>query len=214
MLAAAVNRAVAGLALVLLSPLLAVLAVIVRATSRGPALYRQVRVGRDGEPFEIYKLRTMQVGADRVGPNVSATGDPRITTVGRVLRAWYLDELPQLLNVVKGDMDLVGPRPETPEHVALYSPGERRVLSVRPGLAGPSTLGFMDEAAMLAGVDDPVRHYRSVLLHQRVALDLGYLEQRSLTYDVRLLCRQLVAILRPTPSVHQPVPKPPEGTTP
>jgi lipopolysaccharide/colanic/teichoic acid biosynthesis glycosyltransferase len=119
-----------------------------------------------------------------------------VTPVGRVLRAWYVDELPQLVNVLKGDMGLVGPRPETPEFVALYTPDERRVLSVKPGLAGPSTLGFMDEAERLAGCDDALELYRNQLLHERVRLDLGYLDRRSLGHDLRLLMRQVVAIAR------------------
>jgi lipopolysaccharide/colanic/teichoic acid biosynthesis glycosyltransferase len=190
------DRIVAAVALLLLSPLLLVLALLVRTTSRGPVIFRQQRVGRDGRLFEIYKFRTMtHTGATGSG-QVSPAGDPRVTSVGRVLRAWYLDELPQLVNVVKGDMSLVGPRPETPEFVALYSEEERRVLTVRPGLAGPSTLGFMDESNQLAGVADPLEHYRSVLLHERVRLDLSYLDSRSFGNDLRLLLRQVIAIAR------------------
>lgn len=190
------DRIVALLALVMLSPLLALVAVLVRLSSPGPVIFRQTRVGLEGRPFTIFKFRTMVVGADRGEAHVSPDGDPRVTTLGRHLRSWYVDELPQLLNVLKGDMALVGPRPETPEHVALYSAEERRVLSVRPGLAGPSTLGFMDEASLLADVEDPVEHYRSVVLHQRVRLDLTCLERRSPGRDLRILCRQLVAIAR------------------
>ena len=190
------GRIVALVALLLLSPVLVAVALLVLATSPGPVIYRQVRIGLNGAPFRIYKFRTMVAGADRLSAHVSPQGDPRVTTVGRLLRGWYLDELPQLVNVVKGDMALVGPRPETPEYVALYSPEERRVLSVRPGLAGPSTLGFMDEAGRLADVVDPAAHYRSVLLHERVRLDLGYLDKRSFGYDVRLIGRQVLAIVR------------------
>ena len=190
------DRTVAAVALIVLSPLLLVIAVLVKATSPGPVLFRQVRVGRNGKPFEICKFRTMTHTGATGSAEVSPLGDPRVTPVGRVLRGWYLDELPQLLNVVRGDMGLVGPRPETPEFVALYDEDERRVLSVRPGLAGPSTLGFMDEAERLAEVDDPGRHYRDVLLHERVRLDLSYLERRSLGYDLRLLVRQVIAIAR------------------
>lgn len=196
MLGTVFDRAVAGLALVLLGIPMLLVALTVRLTSPGPALFKQVRVGQHERLFEVYKFRTMVVGADRMSANISPDGDPRVTRVGRFLRSWYLDELPQLLNVVKGDMSLVGPRPETPEYVALYSPGERRLFEVRPGLAGPSTLGFMDEADRLADVDDPAPHYESVLLHERVRLDLDYLERGSLGYDVRLLLRQAIAILR------------------
>jgi len=190
------DRSVALVALVVLAPVLLVTAVLVRLSSPGPVIFRQVRVGRDGRPFAICKFRTMYCAGDSGSGQVSPDGDPRVTRVGRVLRAWYVDELPQLFNVLKGDMGLVGPRPETPEFVALYTPSERRVLSVKPGLAGPSTLGFMDEAAQLAGFEDPLEHYRTVLLHERVRLDLGYLERRSLGYDLRLLLRQVVAIAR------------------
>lgn len=190
------DRTVAGVALLLLSPVLLVVATLVKATSPGPVLFRQVRIGRHGRPFRICKFRTMTHTGATGSAEVSPLGDPRVTSVGRVLRGWYLDELPQLLNVVRGDMSLVGPRPETPEFVALYSADERRVLSVRPGLAGPSTLGFMDEAERLAGHDDPAAHYRDVLLHERVRLDLSYLEHRSFGYDLGLLCRQVIAIAR------------------
>ncbi|HEU4515298.1 MAG TPA: sugar transferase [Nocardioidaceae bacterium] len=190
------DRAVALVSLLVLSPLLALIAVAVRLTSPGPVLFRQVRIGLRGRPFEILKFRTMVDGADRLAANVSPEGDPRVTPVGRFLRDWYLDELPQFFNVLKGDMSLVGPRPETPEYVALYTPAERRVLEVRPGIAGPSTLAHMDEAERLASVDDPAEHYKKVLLHERVQMDIGYLEKKSLLYDVGLLLRQVVAIAR------------------
>lgn len=190
------DRSVAGVGLLVLAVPMFVIALAVRVTSSGPVFFRQVRVGQHERPFEVYKFRTMVDGAHRMAANVSPDGDPRVTRLGQFLRRWYLDELPQLLNVLKGDMSLVGPRPETPEYVALYSPAERRVFRVKPGLAGPSTLGFMDEADRLAGVDDPASHYESVLLHERVQLDLDYLDRRSLGYDVRLLFRQVVAIVR------------------
>jgi lipopolysaccharide/colanic/teichoic acid biosynthesis glycosyltransferase len=196
MLRTVFDRGVALAALLVLSPLLLAIALAVRLGSPGPVIFRQRRVGRHGRPFDIYKFRTMVDGADRMAANVSPEGDPRITRVGRVLRAWYLDELPQLVNVVKGDMGLVGPRPETPEYVAQYTPAERAVLSVRPGLAGPSTLAFMDEAELLAASGDPDIHYETVILHERVQADLRYLSERSLGYDLRLLCRQALAILR------------------
>ncbi len=187
---------VAGTALVLLAPVLLVVAVAVRLGSPGPALFRQVRVGLGGRPFVLLKFRTMVVGADRMAANVSAEHDPRVTRVGGLLRRWYLDELPQLLNIVRGDMSLVGPRPETPEYVAMMDEDERRVLTVRGGLAGPSTLAFMDEAQLLAQAEDAEQYYVTTLLHSRVREDLRYLELRSWRYDVWLLVRQVLAILR------------------
>jgi lipopolysaccharide/colanic/teichoic acid biosynthesis glycosyltransferase len=188
--------AVSLTALVLLVPVLLAIALLVKLGSPGPVLYRQQRVSRGGRLFELLKFRTMVVGADRMAANVSATGDPRVTRAGAFLRKTYLDELPQLLNVLRGDMSLVGPRPETPEFVALYSPEERRVLTVRPGLAGPSTLAFMDEADLLATVPDPVAFYTTTVLHDRVRADLTYLERRSIGYDIRLLATQVLSIAR------------------
>jgi lipopolysaccharide/colanic/teichoic acid biosynthesis glycosyltransferase len=187
---------VAGLALLLLWPVLVMIAIAVRLDSPGPVLFRQVRIGRDGVPFVMLKFRTMVVDASVRSANVSADGDPRVTRTGRVLRHWYLDELPQLLNVLSGSMSMVGPRPETPEFVALLDADERRVLSVRAGLVGPSTLGFMDEAQVLAAVPDPLRYYTGTMLHERVREDLHYLDEGSLRYDLCLLSRQAWAILR------------------
>jgi lipopolysaccharide/colanic/teichoic acid biosynthesis glycosyltransferase len=183
-------------AIVVVSPLLIVLALAVLLDSGRPVLFRQTRVGMNGRTFRLLKFRTMVVDAERLAPNVSPTDDPRVTRTGRHLRRWYLDELPQLVNVVKGDMSLVGPRPETPEFVALFTPAERRVLTVRAGIAGPSTLAFMDEAQLLADADDAVRLYEQQLLHERVQADLSYLDERSMAYDVRLLVAQVLAILR------------------
>jgi lipopolysaccharide/colanic/teichoic acid biosynthesis glycosyltransferase len=191
----AFDVAVSLAAIIVLIPVLVVIAVAVKLDSPGPVLYRQERVGRNGR-FRLLKFRTMVVDADRLAPNVSATGDPRVTRLGRFLRRWYLDEFPQLLNVLRGDMSLVGPRPETPEFVALLTPEERRLLTVRPGLAGPSTLAFMNEAELLAEAADPVSHYATTILHDRVRADLSYLEHRSIRYDIRLLCAQVLAIVR------------------
>jgi lipopolysaccharide/colanic/teichoic acid biosynthesis glycosyltransferase len=185
---------VSGVALVVLSPLMIVLAAAVRLDSQGPALFKQERVGRAGRPFRIYKLRSMVRDAERLAGNVSPKGDPRVTRVGAFLRRWYLDELPQLFNVLKGDMSLVGPRPETPGYVALYTEDQLRVLAVKPGVAGPSTLAFIDESRLLDQADDPEDYYVNHLLHERVRLDLQYVDRRSLRGDVALLVRQVWVI--------------------
>jgi lipopolysaccharide/colanic/teichoic acid biosynthesis glycosyltransferase len=185
--------AIAGL--ILLSPLFVGIAIAIRCTSPGPALFRQLRIGFRGRPFTILKFRTMVAGAPSLGPNVSPADDPRVTRIGAFLRRRYLDEIPQLLNVVRGDMSLVGPRPETPEFVALYTPEERRVLEVRPGMAGPSTLAFESEAKVLAGTDDPYRYYVDRLLHERVGADLEYLERQSFLYDLHVLVKSVLMVL-------------------
>jgi lipopolysaccharide/colanic/teichoic acid biosynthesis glycosyltransferase len=187
---------VAAFTLVLIAPLLAIIAVAIRCDSRGPVLFRQERMGRNGQPFRILKFRTMRVGADRLGAHISPTGDPRVTRVGRWLRRSYVDELPQLLNVLRGDMSLVGPRPETPDFLPFYRPDEIRVLSLRPGVMGPSTLDGMHEEDRLAAAEDPLGYYVSTILHERVQADLAYVDSWSLRHDLRLMSRQILAILR------------------
>jgi lipopolysaccharide/colanic/teichoic acid biosynthesis glycosyltransferase len=198
---------VAGLALVVLAPLFLVLVAAVRIDSRGPVLFKQERVGLGGRPFRIHKIRSMVRDAERLAANVSASGDSRVTRVGAYLRRWHLDELPQLFNVLKGDMSLVGPRPETPEYVARYTEDELRVLAVKPGVAGPSTLAFMDEPEILGAADDPEDYYVNHVLHERVRLDLRYLDRWSLLGDVRLLLRQVWVIVSgrsaPVPQVER-----------
>ncbi len=181
--------------ILLLAPLLAAIAVAIKCESPGPILFKQVRVGLNGRPFTILKFRSMVQNATDLAPNVSAADDPRITVVGAFIRRWFLDELPQLINVLRGEMSVVGPRPETPEYVALYSPEERRVFAIRPGIVGPSTLAFVDEPQILARRDDPHEFYVTVLMHQRVQLDLEYLEHQSVAYDLQLLAKQLQRIL-------------------
>lgn len=180
---------VAGTVLVLLAPVLAVLVLLVRATSPGPALFRQLRVGQDGRPFELVKLRTMRVDAPETGPEITAGADPRITSLGAHLRRTKLDELPQLWNVVRGDMSLVGPRPEVPRYVARYTPAQRAALRARPGLTDPASLAWADEAGMLARFDDPERAYAELVLPGKLAVSLAYLEQRTVWTDLAIVAR-------------------------
>jgi lipopolysaccharide/colanic/teichoic acid biosynthesis glycosyltransferase len=187
---------VSSLGIVALGIVLLCIALAVKIDSPGPVLFRQRRVGLGERLFTILKFRSMYWDADQPSINVSPSNDPRVTRVGKFLRGWYFDELPQLFNVLKGDMSLVGPRPETPEFIALLSREERRVLSVRPGIVGPSTLAFMDEGERLSAVSDPGSLYVAEILHDRVRLDLEYVGGHSLAYDIRLLIRQAFAIVR------------------
>ena len=180
------------------APLLVLAALAVRLTSEGPVLFVQERVGRGGRSFGLLKIRTMVADAAARGPGLTTAGDPRVTRVGAWLRRWKLDELPQLVNVVRGDMSLVGPRPELPRYVAGYSPRERAVLRVRPGLTDPASLAFVDEAAVLARFADPERAYVAVVLPRKLSLSLAYLERRTLRSDLGMLARTIVRIARRT----------------
>lgn len=181
------------LLLVLLSPLLVILALLVRATSPGPALFRQQRVGRHGRVFTLLKFRSMrQTGS---GLEVTAGGDARVTPVGRFMRKWKLDELPQFLNVLKGDMALVGPRPEVPRYVERYTDEQRGVLSVRPGVTGLTQLQYRDEESLLAGRDDVEEFYISEVMPAKLTMDLQYIRSRTLGGDLALLLQTAWAIL-------------------
>ena len=174
---------------VLTLPLL-VLALWVKLDSPGPVLFRQVRVGRWGNLFHIWKFRTMVADAPARGPAITAAGDPRITRAGRFLRATKLDELPQLVNVLLGEMSLVGPRPEVPQYVALYPPDLReQVLAVRPGITDPVSLAFADEAARLAAAADPEREYREVILPAKLRAAADYAARATLWTDLGVLTR-------------------------
>jgi len=180
---------VAGALLIALSPLLALLALLVRATSPGPPLFRQIRVGRHGRAFVLLKLRTMHAAAAWTGPAITAGADPRITPLGVWLRRAKLDELPQLWNVLWGDMSLVGPRPELPHYVWRYTEAQRAVLRARPGLTDPASLAWADEAATLATFADPERAYIETVLPEKLALSLAYLERRTIWTDLGLMTR-------------------------
>jgi lipopolysaccharide/colanic/teichoic acid biosynthesis glycosyltransferase len=177
-----------ALALLLLAPVLALIALAIRWDTPGPVLFRQARVGRGGQPFRIRKFRTMVVDAPARGPAITIGQDPRITRVGAWLRRTKLDELPQLLDVLQGHMSLVGPRPEVPQYVALYPPELReRVLAVRPGITDPVSLKLADEARVLAASADPERTYREELLPAKLREAVAYADQASLWSDLRII---------------------------
>lgn len=183
--------------LVLLSPVLAVVAVAVKLSSPGPVLYRAQRVGRFGKLFTMYKFRTMRVGADAGARITAGEVDDRITPVGHKLRASKLDELPQLLNVLAGQMALVGPRPEDPSFLPYYSTDEWAVLSVRPGLTGPVQLHYRELAdAHWQQGEDPTQAYLRHVLHQRLAQDLQYARTRTTAGDLRLIGQTLRMLVK------------------
>jgi len=176
-------------------PLMAVIAVLVKLGGRGPVLYRARRVGRGGAEFNMLKFRTMAPGCG--GLPVTSSGDPRVTRVGRWLRASKLDELPQIFNVIRGEMSLVGPRPEDPLYVASYTPEQRLVLSVRPGMANSAFLRFGHEQKYIERVapDELDQFYRAELLPETLDLELGYVRGWTLAGDMRILLQTLAGLL-------------------
>ena len=192
----AVDLLASSAALLVLAPLFLVLSLLVALSSPGGVLFRQERVGLDGRPFRILKFRTMRPG---VGLPITGAGDRRITPVGRFLRRLKLDELPQLVNVWRGEMSIVGPRPEVPVYVAGYGAEQRRVLEVRPGLTDPATLAYRDEERLLGRVspEDRERYYVAEILPRKLRLNLDYVERASFAWDCALVARTLGALMRP-----------------
>ena len=184
----------AALGLLVLSPVLLMCALLVGLTSPGGVLFRQERMGRDGVPFTIYKFRSMR--KDNAGLKISTSSDSRITPVGRVLRKTKLDELPQLWNVLKGDMSFVGPRPEVREYTDLYTPEQRQVLLVRPGITGLASIRYRNENDLLSASTDPNRTYIEEVMPAKLALDLEYIPRACVSYDVRLILETLVTVVR------------------
>jgi lipopolysaccharide/colanic/teichoic acid biosynthesis glycosyltransferase len=183
-----VDVVVAVAALVLLSPVFLLVALAIKLDSPGPVLFRQERMGKGLVPFRILKFRTMVKDAAKIGPKISGAADPRITRLGAFLRASKLDELPQLWNMLRGEVTLVGPRAEVPDMLPHYTPDERRTLEVRPGLTGAGQLHFTtDQAAALDEVEDVEAHYIEHQLHPKLALDLEYLRDRRLGRDIAIL---------------------------
>jgi lipopolysaccharide/colanic/teichoic acid biosynthesis glycosyltransferase len=186
---------VALLALVVTSPLVVIAAIAVKLDSPGSVFYSGPRAGRGGAVFAMRKLRTMRADADRSGPAVTAGDDPRITRVGRALRRTKIDELPQLLNVLKGEMSLVGPRPEHPDYVARYTPEQRRLLAVRPGITGPAVLAYIDEETLLRGGEGEAKYLEDVM-PRKLALELEYVEQATFTSDLGILLKTAALVVR------------------
>jgi lipopolysaccharide/colanic/teichoic acid biosynthesis glycosyltransferase len=179
--------------LLILSPLLVIIACCVKLSSRGPVLYRQIRIGQDGCEFRIIKFRSMVVDASKKGLGITVSGDGRVTRVGRFLRRYKLDELPQLWNVLRCDMSLVGPRPELPVYVAGYTPEQRLVLSARPGMTDPASLAYRHEEELLAGHENPEEFYRSQVLPDKLARNVQYIQKISLQGDLRIILETVVS---------------------
>jgi len=183
-------------ALCVLWPLFLLIALAIICDDPGPVFYRQVRIGRGGKPFRIFKFRTMVVGAEKKGLSITVGHDSRITRVGAFLRRTKLDELAQLLNVLAGQMSFVGPRPEVPRYVDMYTPYQRQVLLVRPGITDYASIAYRNENELLAGADDPERLYVETVMPDKIELNMKYLREISPLADLRLILKTIVAVVK------------------
>lgn len=187
------------LGLLILSPVLVVAAILVRLSSPGPVLFRQERVGREFQSFTIYKFRTMVADAPQRGAAITCGDDPRITRVGRLLRATKIDELPQLFNVLRGDMSFVGPRPEVRRYVEMFADDYREILAVRPGITDIASILYRDEAEILGRAADPQAEYVERILPHKIRLAKEYRRRSSVLFDIGVILKTILAVVRPQP---------------
>lgn len=192
----AMDIVLSACALAVLWPLLLLIALAIWIDDPGPVFYRQVRVGRNGKTFRIFKFRSMVMDADKKGLAITVGRDSRITRVGAVLRKTKLDELAQLLNVLLGQMSFVGPRPEVPKYVELYTPYQRQVLLVRPGITDYASIAYRNENDLLAGASDPETMYIEQIMPDKIELNMKYLREISPLADIRLILKTIVAVIK------------------
>lgn len=184
-----------GLGLLLLSPLFLIMAIWIKADSPGPVFYRQTRVGRGNRDFRLLKFRSMKVGSDKKGLITVGGHDPRVTRSGYYIRKYKLDELPQLINVFKGDMSLVGPRPEVRKYVDLYTPEQLHVLDVRPGITDLASIRYRNENELLEQAGDPEQYYREVVMQDKLRINSEYIADRSFFKDIKIIFLTFRAIV-------------------
>lgn len=177
--------------LLILSPLFAVVSLLIKLDSKGPVFYRQERVGKDFKPFKIYKFRSMHPGSDNKGPLVTVGGDKRVTKIGALLRKYKIDELPQLLNVLKGDMSFVGPRPEVSKYVQLFNSDYKKLLRIRPGITDPASIYYSDEERVLSASRNWEEDYTKKILPEKLKLSLSYVNNHNIITDVRLILKTI-----------------------
>jgi len=181
--------------LVILFPLFLFIGILIKLDSKGPVFYRGVRIGRFGKPFKIYKFRTLVANADKIGGPSTAGDDSRITKIGKILRKYKLDELPQLIDILRGKMSFVGPRPEVPLYVHMFSEEEKEILNLRPGITDWASLWNSDEGAILAGSPDPEKTYQEKIRPKKIELQLKYVRNHSFLLDLKILLLTMRTVL-------------------
>lgn len=182
--------------LLLFAPLMLLLIILIKKDSRGPILYKGIRVGRNGRKFRILKFRTMALDAEKMGGPSIADDDPRVTKIGKILRRYKLDELPQLINVFKGEMSLVGPRPEVQRYVDMFTEEEKTIFDVRPGITDWASIWNSNEGAILAGSADPEKIYMEKIRPEKIRLQLKYVHENSFLIDLKIIINTFLAILK------------------
>lgn len=195
-----INRAIkrlfdilaSGIGIIVLSPVLIIIALRIKTGSDGPVFFKQVRVGQGGKEFKILKFRTMVVDAEKLGRQITVGADSRITKVGAFLRKYKLDELPQLFNVFKGDMSLVGPRPEVPRYVNMYNEEQRKVLDVKPGITDLASIRYRDENELLGQAENPDEFYINTIMPDKLALNVEYINKSNLFLDIYIIIKTIL----------------------
>ena len=183
------------LGLIVLSPILIVIAIKIKTDDHGSVFFKQIRVGEKNKEFEILKFRTMVLDAEKLGRQITVGNDSRITKIGTFLRKYKLDELPQLINVFKGDMSLVGPRPEVPRYVNLYNDEQRKVLEVKPGITDLASIRYRDENDLLGEAENPDDFYINTIMPDKLALNLEYIHKNNIFFDIYIILKTIIKCL-------------------
>jgi lipopolysaccharide/colanic/teichoic acid biosynthesis glycosyltransferase len=178
--------------LLIFSPFFVIVATLIKLDSKGPVFFKQERIGKKFKSFNIYKFRTMKNNAEKNGPKITVKGDSRVTRIGRFLRKYKIDELPQLFNVLKGDMSFVGPRPEVNEYVQLFKPEYKKLLCTRPGITDPASIKYSDEEGSLYSSGNWEEEYKKRILPEKIRLSLNYLEKRSIFTDLKIILKTVL----------------------
>lgn len=186
----------ATIGLIVLSPILIVIAIIIKNTSSGPIFFKQIRVGRNGKIFKILKFRTMVVNAEMIGKQITVGKDSRITKCGAFFRRYKIDELPQLINVVRGDMSLVGPRPEVPNYVEMYNEEQKNVLNVRPGITDLASIRYRDENELLGSVPNPEDFYINTVMPDKLNINLEYIQKGNIFFDIYIIFETIIKCIK------------------
>ena len=181
-----------SLGLIVLSPMLIIVTILIKKGSDGPVFFKQIRVGENEKEFLILKFRTMVVDAEKLGKQITIGNDSRITKIGAFLRKYKLDELPQLINVFKGEMSLVGPRPEVPRYVKLYTEEQRKVLKIKPGITDLASLRYKDENDLLGDKQDPEAFYINTVMPDKLSLNLEYMKKNNVIFDIYIIIKTIV----------------------